>query len=156
MQKISDVLNQHIRIKSMIILFIISALSSFADIAKTGLTTAVLGFLFSILYTPILIYLIVCIRGTEKKYKVKDSYVIGELGVWGYVWRAFIISFLSAIMSILTFKMLFGVWNSPRNILLNVSVSTLMIFFMPIIAWLVFSSDRKGHLSLAIKAIRGY
>lgn len=156
MQKIKDILNHPVRIKSIIVLFIIFTLSSFSNIEKTGLIVAILGFLFSLIYGPILIYLIVCIRGTEKKFKANNTHITGELGVWGFTWRTLIIGFLSATISTLTFKVLFGVWSSPQNIPLYISVSTLMVFFMPIITWLIFSPDRKGQFVLALRRVRGY
>jgi hypothetical protein len=156
MEKITDVLRHPARIKAIAVLLFLVAVHSLSGIEKNGLPITITGFVFSIIYIPFIIILIVFIRGDEKKIKVKKTDVMGELGVWGYIWRTYVISSLSVVLTGLFLKVFFGISFSENNIPVYINFYILMLFFMPITTWLVFSSDRKNQFMLVIKSVRGY
>jgi hypothetical protein len=79
-----------------------------------------------------------------------------EIGVWGYVWRSWLLSFVSSMATVIALRVLLGVHFDKTIFAEAVIFSVLVMAFMPAFCWLFYSSNRKQQLYAGLKYFRGY
>ncbi len=158
MELLSDIFLHPVRKRALIILAALSLISVLSDFfyAESGISLFLLFvyFTFSILYCFWSVYLIVKIRGVMKT--KRSSNVVIEIGVWGYVWRSWLLSFVSSMATVIALRVLLGVHFDKTLFAEAVIFSVLVMAFMPAFCWLFYSSNRKQQLYAGLKYFRGY
>jgi len=147
-----------IRVKALLILVLLSFASALYDFiegkSNISLPLLCLYFIFSVVYCFWSTYLIVHLRGVIKKYKNPDR--TGELGVWGYVWRSWLVCFISSMLVILIIMVLLGIHFDKTKFSDGIFYSLLNVTLIPISCWVFFSNNRKQQIFEALKILRGY
>jgi hypothetical protein len=152
MKNIIGIFSHSIRKKSIGLIFLYVLVHEVYTLKVNPIEVNVLGFIFGTFSIFFGMYLIVNLRGVELKGSRS-----GEVGVWGYIWRYYVITGFSLIVSIYFFKIVFGVPLPPyKSTLINLAVYTITMLLMPIFTWLFFSKDRKSQLQWVVSLFRGY
>jgi hypothetical protein len=155
MHNIITVFNERSRKIALLILLSLYIMNLIADIAygKLGMNFLAIGTwsVFNVIFAVTCIVLIYYLRGPIKNITAKT-----EIGIWGYIWRSFVIYYCSLIFSLITLKLLFGIKFSKSELSHIVYVSFASLSASPLFCWLFFSKDRKGQLIWCVALVRGY
>jgi hypothetical protein len=88
------------------------------------------------------------IRGKVIKVK-KSPYIDKELNVWGYLWRYFVIAWVSSFTIIITLFL-------PIHTASGKAIFTaFLLLFIPLVTLLIFGEDRINKVKMVISYLRG-
>lgn len=145
--------------KALIVLSLIG-LSIFIDYSANGYTatTIMVSYLASLINFVFSIFCIRYIRGNKKALR-KTPHIESSLTTWNYVWRGYLLFMFSLVCAGLAG--LAGLVFVPGGHDVGSAVyvfwfSIVPLFFMPVVCWVLFSSDRKGQLRWVLSSFRGY
>ncbi|WP_122321243.1 hypothetical protein [Pseudomonas cichorii] len=77
------------------------------------------------------------------------------MSIWGYIWRAMIVHYISMNLAVLTMLMTIGV-QAPPSILSILLASVLQSLFSVVAIWGIFSKNRKSQILWIFSLSRGY
>jgi len=75
--------------------------------------------------------------------------------IWGYIWRALIVYYISMVLAALTTLLTIGVQAQP-SILTFFFISALQSLFCIAVIWCIFSKDRKSQIRWVLSLSRGF
>ncbi len=148
-----------VRKKAIFALVLLGWLTMASTFNKFPLSQSLIAAVLTVVHSFYVVWLIFVLRGEESRHKT-NPLVVTSIGVWGYIWRAFVTTWLSSLLMVLVLGLeiwLFGV-KPPRTGALPLewmlSMNVVIIAVMPVTCWLLFSRDRKGQLLWLTSAIR--
>lgn len=143
---------------AIVLMLIISLISSYWDMKKgnSGVSPSLYGvyFGFSIVYCFWSVWLVAAMRGAlTYSATVNDVKV---LNTWGYIWRSWLLCLFSTIVTMFIIKGLLGINFYKTDFTQGIYFSVLEIVVIPLLCWVIFSTNRKMQLLGALKMVRGY
>ena len=131
-------------IVSSSILIVLSVVLSLLDIetfSKFSIWNHMVGFLLEIIWVVVVVLVVRAVRG--------------ELSIWGYVWRTFLVKYVS-LMTVIIFLALASMTNIEPSVKYTLILITPSIIISIVYAWLFHSNNRREHLIKAVNYINGY
>lgn len=77
------------------------------------------------------------------------------IAIWGYIWRAMIVCYVSLGLALFTTLMTIGV-QPHTSILTFFFISALQSLFSIVAIWCIFSKNRKSQIRWLLSLARGY
>ncbi|MBV1911022.1 MAG: hypothetical protein KUG78_17115 [Kangiellaceae bacterium] len=101
----------------------------------------------------LLVLLIRHLRG-NKVVRKKNPGVEFELSVWGYVWRGFLVQYLSLFLAVIL--ILLARLEAVPSVQYTLVMAILCYMSSIFLTWLIFSENRKEQAGLILSLFRGY
>ena len=133
----------------LVFLTVLSEINNFQE----RLPLALLNIVLMALSYAWTIYLILKIRGKNVN-KNETSFLTKELGVWGFVWRSFVIQIISGMVLGVLLLAILQVKVQPSPIFSIISVLFVVVTSVPV-TWAIFSKNRKQQLLWAFPILSG-
>jgi hypothetical protein len=138
--------------KAWLILLIFGVMITILPPAKSPFSVGFL--LISIvghaIYTALVIFLLRKLATEDGLLKSKKPIMI-----WGYIWRAMIVFYVSLIPAVLATLIVIGVQPYP-SFPIFFFTSALQWLFSIVAVWCIFSKDRKSQIRWLLSLARGY
>jgi len=134
--------DKKIVISSSILIGLAVALS-FLDVERLrnySIWNHIIGYILEIFWVVVVVLVVRAVRG--------------ELSIWGYVWRTFLVKFVS-LMTVVILLVLLSIDVEP-SVKYTLTLIIPSIIISIVYAWLFHSNNRRGHLIKAATYIKGY
>ncbi|MET1080493.1 MAG: hypothetical protein ABWY06_20985 [Pseudomonas sp.] len=154
METLRQLLSDPLRKKAFIGLIAFSLLNTVLTYNPNTLDVTLIYLLLCPAFNAFAIYLILTLRGEEKLHRLKPQ-LVTSIGVWGYLWRSYIIIGTATLMAFLSLYWVFGFHSAGSSGTQYLALSMLALFCMPITCWLFFSIARQAQLAQLLTLFRG-
>lgn len=112
-----------------------------------------LSYFTQVIWCILLVLLIRHLRG-NKVIRKKSPGVEFELSVWGYVWRGFLVQYLSLFLAVIL--ILLARLEATPSFGYTLVMAILCYMSSIFLTWLIFSENRKEQAGLILSLFRGY